>query len=27
LSQAFSWEALKQRYSYVEPEGRQIVGQ
>jgi hypothetical protein len=27
LSQSFSWEALKQRYAYNEPEGRQIVGQ
>lgn len=27
LSQSFSWDALKQRYAYNEPEGRQIVGQ
>lgn len=27
MSQSFSWDALKQRYAYQEPEGRQIVGQ
>ncbi len=27
MSQSYSWDALKQRYAYQEPEGRQIVGQ